>query len=100
MTENRKIMENLLETARNYMGESETYPRKRKATEFINKEKSQWMFGNNILKEVDKYTYLGSEVSKEKIGGEKQRQINEGKAMRRHDYEWREQNKYEVGRSL
>ena len=48
--------------------------------EFNSQVEGQWVLGNNILEVVEKYTYLGLEVSKEGIGGE--RQINEGKARR------------------
>ena len=53
---------------------------------------------------VDRYTYLGLEVSKEGIGGERQMKINEGKARKISgmiiNAGSRTVNKYEVGRSL
>ena len=62
------------------------------------------MLGNNILEVVNKYTYLGLEVSREGIGGERQMKVNEGKARKMTgmiiDAGSRSVNKYEVGRSL
>ena len=60
--------------------------------------------GDYVLEVVEKYTYLGMQVSGEGIGGERQRAINEGKARRAagmiQNGGSRIINKYEVGRSL
>ena len=72
--------------------------------EFSSRKEGQWILGNNILEVVDSYTYLGLEVNKEGIGGEKQRRINEGKARRMTGMiingGMRSINKYNLGRSL
>ena len=72
--------------------------------EFNSTGKSQWVLGNNILEVVEKYTYLGIEINKDGIGGERQRKLNEGKARRMSGMiingRSRNINKYEVGRSL
>lgn len=50
--------------------------------EFHNRVEGQWVLGNSILGVVDRYSYLGLEISKEGIGGVRHRAINEGKARR------------------
>ena len=61
---------------------------------------NQWVLGDYVLEVVEKYTYLGMQVSGEGIGGDRQRAINEGKARRaagmRKNEECRLINKYEV----
>ena len=62
------------------------------------------MLGSSILEVVDRFTYLGLEVSKQGIGGERQIKINEGKARKMAGMVInagnRSINKYEVSRSL
>lgn len=106
MAEKKEDMEQMLTISRKYG--VEWYLRysenKCKVMEFNSMEESQWVLGNNILEIVDKFTYLGMEVSREGIGGERQRKINEGKARRMAGMILnggsRQINKFEVGRSL
>lgn len=53
---------------------------------------------------VEKFTYLGLEIRKEGVGGEKQRKVSEGKAAKMAgmiiNAGNRAVNKYEVSRSL
>ena len=106
MAESKEDMEELLQLASRYGREwNVRYSgRKSKVIEFNSQEEGQWVLGNNILEVVDKYTYLGLEVSKEGIGGERQMKINEGKARKMTgmivNAGSRSINKYEVGRSL
>ena len=106
MTEKKRDMEDLLEITRNYGKEWDLCfsAKKCKVLEFNSVGKSLWVLGNDVLQIVEKYTYLGIEISKEGIGEEKQRRINEGKARRMAGMiingGSRQINKYEVGRSL
>ena len=62
------------------------------------------MLGNAVLEVVQRYCYLGMEISKEGIGGDLQRKANEGKARKMMGMiingGSREINKYEYGRCL
>ena len=82
MADSKGDMEELLQVASRYGREWDVRfsDRKCKAMEFNSQEEGQWVLGNSILEVVDRYTYLGLEVSKEGIGGERQMRINEGKA--------------------
>lgn len=106
MAESKEDMEELLQVASIYGREWNVRysARKCKVMEFNSQKEGQWILGNSILEVVDRYTYLGLEVSKEGIGGEKQMKINEGKARRMTgmiiNAGVRSINKYEVGRSL
>ena len=103
MAESKEDMEELLRVASIYGREWNVRysARKCKVMEYNSQEEGQWILGNNILEVVDRYTYLGLEVGKEGIGGEKQMKINEGKARRMTgmiiNAGSRSVNKYEVG---
>ena len=77
-------MEELLQVASTYGQEwSVRYcDRKCKVMEFNSEAQGQWILGNSILEVMDRCTYLGLEVSKEGIRGEKQMKITEGKARK------------------
>ena len=106
MAESKADMEEMLQVADRYGQEwSVRYSdSKCKVMEFNSQEEGQWVLGNSILEVVDKYTYLGLEVSKEGIGGERQMKINEGKARKMTGMVInagnRSVNRYEVGRSI
>ena len=106
MTESKQEMEELLRIATKFGRDFKLNfsARKCQVMEFNNNEENQWILGNNILEVVEKYTYLGMEVSKEGIGQERQRKINEGKASRMSGMIINggnmAMNKYSIGRSL
>ena len=88
MAESREDMEELLQIANLYGQEWDVRysDKKCKVVEFHSQEDRQWVIGNNVLEVVDRYTYLGLEVSKEGVGGERQLKINEGKVRRMTNY--------------
>ena len=106
IADKRDDMEELLRIAETYGREWDIRFNgvKCKVMEYNSTGNSQWVLGNAILEVVEKYSYLGIEVNKEGIGGEKQRKINEGKARRMTGMiingGKRSINKFELGRSL
>ena len=75
-----------------------------KVIEFNTPDIRQWVLGDNVLEVVDRYSYLGIEISKEGIGGSAQRKINYTKTRkmtgRIMSAGSREINKYDHGRIL
>lgn len=65
-------MELLLKVASTYRqkGGVSYSERKYKVMEFSRETQGQWILGNSVSEAVDRYTYLGLEVSKQGIGGE------------------------------
>ena len=106
MAERKEEMEELLHIAHTYGREWDLKfsVKKCKVMEFGSEGSSQWVLGDTVLEVVDKFMYLGMEVSKEGIGGERQRRLNEGKARRMSGMiingGSRVVNKYDIGRSL
>ena len=49
--------------------------KKYKVIEFNTPYIGQWVLGDNVLEVVNRYSYLGIEISKEGIGGSAQRKI-------------------------
>ena len=70
--------------------------------EFNSEAEGPSILRNSVLEVVDRYTYLGQEVSREGIVSEKQMKMNEGKAKTGMimNVKSRTVNKYEVSRSL
>ncbi len=73
LAENKREMEEMLQITDKYGREwgLRYSERKCKVMEFNSDNSNQWVLGNNVLEVVDKYIYLGLEVNKEGIGGEK-----------------------------
>ena len=106
MAESKTEMEEILDIASTYGREWDLRfsDRKCKVMKFNNEGRNQWVLGNSILEVVNEYVYLGMEVNKEGIGGEKQRKTIEGKTRRMSGMiingGKRVVNKCEVSRSL
>ena len=106
MAESEEDMDRLLKIVEEYGEEWDVnFSRKKsKVMEFNTSGKGQWVLGNAVLEVVQRYCYLGMEISKEGIGGDLQRKANEGKARKMMGMiingGSREINKYEYGRCL
>ncbi len=78
--------------------------KKCKVIKFNSIDRNHWVFCNYVLKVVEQYEILGLEVSKEGLGGDRQRKITEGKVRKMSGMVINGGagvvNKFEVGRSL
>ncbi|XP_045104422.1 uncharacterized protein LOC123499955 [Portunus trituberculatus] len=107
LTADRKeVMEELLKITAQFGKECQLRfsARKCKVIEINDNQDNQWVMRNYIPEVVEKYTYIGLEISNEGIRRERQKKINEGKERRAagmiFNGENRVINKYEVGKSL